>query len=98
MFNNFFSSLSDIEIIFLILGFTGQAIFGSRFIFQWLYSEKLGRSAIPFYFWYLSILGGLFLLVYAIYREDPVIIVGQLFGIFIYTRNIYLIKKNETKN
>tara|TARA_B100000989_G_C19200664_1_gene327615 strand:+ start:254 stop:550 length:297 start_codon:yes stop_codon:yes gene_type:complete len=92
---NFFQNLSSIEVIFLIIGFSGQAIFGSRFIFQWLYSERLGRSAIPFYFWYLSIFGGLFLLIYAIYRMDPVIIVGQLFGIFIYTRNIYLIKKND---
>ena len=95
---SFFYNLSTLEIIFLIIGFTGQAIFGSRFIFQWLYSEKLGKSAIPFYFWYLSICGGFFLLIYAIYRMDPVIIVGQLFGIFIYSRNIYLIKKNDKNN
>ena len=76
-------SLTKIELIFLIIGFTGQALFASRFVIQWIYSEKIGRSSIPLIFWYLSIFGGIGLLVYAIFRQDPVIIVGQLFGIFI---------------
>ena len=94
---DFFSSLTSIEIIFLIIGFLGQGIFASRFVIQWLYSEKKGESAIPLAFWYLSIFGGLGLLTYAIFRKDPVIITGQIFGIFIYTRNLILIykKKNE---
>ena len=94
---NFFNTLNQIEIFFLIIGFAGQGLFASRFIVQWIYSEKKGVSTIPIVFWYLSIFGGLGLLTYAIFREDPVIISGQLFGIFIYLRNLILIykKKNE---
>ena len=96
---NYFNNLTNIEIFFLIIGFTGQGIFASRFIVQWIYSEKKGVSSIPIIFWYLSIFGGLGLLTYAIYRKDPVIISGQLFGIFIYLRNLILIyKKNNEKN
>ena len=90
---NYITSLTNIEIIFLIIGFGGQALFASRFIVQWLYSEKIGKSSIPISFWYLSIFGGLGLLCYAIYRQDPVIILGQTFGIFIYLRNLILIYK-----
>ena len=94
---NYFNSLSNFEIVFLIIGFTGQALFASRFIVQWVYSERKGESSIPLIFWYLSILGGIGLLIYAIFRKDPVIITGQSFGIFIYLRNLILIykKKNE---
>ena len=95
----YFNNLSDIEILFLIVGFLGQGIFASRFIVQWIFSEKKGESYIPVVFWYLSIFGGLGLLTYAIFRKDPVIIVGQTFGIFIYLRNLILIyKKNNEKN
>ena len=94
---DFFLSLSNIEIFFLVVGFIGQGVFASRFIVQWIYSEKKGESSIPLIFWYLSIIGGCFLLTYAIFRKDPVIITGQTFGIFIYVRNLILIynKKNE---
>ncbi len=94
---NYISSLTYNEIIFLSIGFIGQGLFASRFIFQWIYSEKKGESLIPVVFWYLSIFGGIGLLIYAISRKDPVIIIGQLFGIFIYLRNLILIykKKNE---
>ena len=96
---NYFSSLSSIEIFFLGIGFIGQGLFASRFIVQWIYSEKKGQSSIPVIFWYLSIFGGLGLLIYAIFRKDPVIIMGQLFGIFIYLRNLILIyKRNDVKN
>ncbi len=96
---NYFNSLTSIEIFFLIIGFLGQALFASRFIVQWLYSEKLGKSAIPIQFWYLSIFGGIGLLIYAIFRKDPVIILGQSFGLFIYLRNLILIyRKNNEKN
>ena len=93
----YFYNLEKIEIIFLTIGFVGQGLFASRFIVQWIYSEKIGKSAIPIAFWFLSVFGGLGLLTYAIFRQDPVIIVGQTFGIFIYVRNLYLIykKKNE---
>ena len=53
--NDFFNELTRIEIIFLVIGFTGQGLFASRFIVQWLYSEKVGKSSIPVIFWYLSI-------------------------------------------
>lgn len=91
----FFNTLSRLEIFFLIIGFIGQGVFASRFIVQWIFSEKRGESHIPITFWYLSIIGGLFLLIYAIFRKDPVIITGQIFGVFIYARNLILIKKKD---
>jgi len=91
------SDYSNIELIFLVIGFSGQGIFASRFVIQWIYSERKGESVIPLAFWYLSIFGGLGLLTYAIFRKDPVIITGQIFGIFIYLRNIFLIYKNNNK-
>ncbi len=96
-FENFFSNLSQTEIIFLIIGFLGQGLFASRFIYQWIYSEKKGKSVIPLGFWYLSIFGGLGLLIYAIFRKDPVIISGQLFGILIYLRNLILIYRGKNE-
>ena len=96
--NEYFINLSNFEIIFLVIGFVGQFLFASRLIIQWIYSEKAGKSSIPIVFWYLSIFGGIGLLIYAISRKDPVIITGQIFGILIYTRNLILIykSKNET--
>ena len=95
---NFLQSLTLFEIIFLIIGFIGQGLFASRFIVQWLYSERKKESSIPISFWYLSIFGGIGLLIYAISRKDPVIITGQIFGILIYTRNLILIYKKNEKN
>ena len=92
---SYFNSLSNLEILFLIVGFVGQGLFASRFIVQWIYSEKKGESAIPILFWYLSIFGGLGLLTYAIFRKDPVIISGQTLGIIIYLRNLILIYKKQ---
>ena len=94
---SFLNTLTNYEIVFLAIGFLGQGLFASRFIVQWIYSEKKGESYIPVVFWYLSIFGGIGLLTYALFRKDPVIIIGQLFGIFIYLRNLILIykKKNE---
>lgn len=94
----YINSLNSSEIIFLIIGFVGQFIFASRFIVQWIYSEKKGESSIPIIFWYLSIIGGLSLLIYAIFRKDPVIILGQSFGILVYTRNLILIYRKNEKN
>ena len=92
---DYINNLSSFEIFFLSVGFLGQGLFASRFIIQWIYSEKKGESSIPIVFWYLSISGGIGLLIYAIYRKDPVIITGQLFGIIIYTRNLVLIYKKR---
>jgi lipid-A-disaccharide synthase-like uncharacterized protein len=74
------------------LGFIGQGIFGSRFFVQWLASERKKRSVIPKAFWYLSIVGSLILLTYAIYRRDPVFILGECGGVLIYTRNLILLR------
>lgn len=83
------------ETLWLIVGFTGQAVFTGRFVLQWLYSEFKKRSVIPVGFWYLSIVGSALLLVYAIYREDPVFIIGQSFGFIVYLRNLQLIAKHK---
>jgi len=85
------SELSTSEVVWLVVGFTGQALFSARFLVQWLHSERHRRSIIPVAFWYFSIAGGVVLLTYAIYRQDPVFIVGQLTGVFIYARNLYFI-------
>ncbi len=93
--HNYFGNLTNVEICFLIIGFLGQGLFASRFIFQWIHSERKGQSSIPIIFWYLSIFGGIGLLSYAIFRKDPVIISGQLFGLLIYARNLILIYRNR---
>lgn len=80
---------------FMIVGLIGQAMFSMRFIVQWIASEKAGKSVIPFSFWIFSLAGSLLLLLYAIYRRDPVFILGQAPNLFIYSRNIWLIKKGK---
>ena len=92
---DYINSLSANEVVFLLIGLIGQGLFASRFVFQWLYSEKRGESYIPVIFWYLSIFGGIGLLTYAISRKDPVIILGQSFGLFIYIRNLILVYKKK---
>jgi lipid-A-disaccharide synthase-like uncharacterized protein len=82
------------EMLWLIIGFTGQIFFSLRFLVQWWQSERQQRSVIPIEFWYFSILGAATLLIYAIHRADPVFIVGQMTGLFIYLRNLHLIKKS----
>ena len=81
----------DAEHIWLGVGFGGQALFGARFLIQWIRSEMLRRSVIPIAFWYCSLAGGVVLLAYAIWRGDPVFIVGQGMGLVVYGRNLYLI-------
>jgi lipid-A-disaccharide synthase-like uncharacterized protein len=83
------------ETLWLAVGFVGQLAFTGRFVLQWLYSEYKKRSMIPVGFWYLSIVGSALLLAYAIYREDPVFIVGQSFGFIVYLRNLQLIAKHR---
>jgi len=75
----------------LIFGFVGQALFSARFIVQWIASEAKKQSVIPLAFWYFSLAGGIFLLVYAILRHDPVFILGQAAGLVVYIRNLILI-------
>nr|WP_299246084.1 lipid-A-disaccharide synthase N-terminal domain-containing protein [uncultured Halomonas sp.] len=83
------------EWLWLSIGFLGQALFSARFIVQWLASERARRSIVPKAFWFLSIGGGATLLAYAFYRRDPVFIAGQGAGLFIYARNLMLIRRES---
>ena len=75
----------------LVLGLCGQGLFFGRFLVQWIASERQGKSIVPIAFWYFSMGGGGLLLIYAILKKDPVFILGQGGGLFIYLRNLYLI-------
>ena len=81
--------------IWLAVGFLGQVLFSARFLVQWVTSERRKRSVVPLAFWYFSVAGGATLLAYAIYRQDPVFIVGQFAGLFIYLRNLQLIYRQR---
>ena len=81
------------EQIWLAVGLLAQGCFFMRFFLQWLAAEKAKDSVIPLSFWYFSILGGVGLLAYSIHKKDPVFILGQSTGLFIYVRNLMLIKK-----
>jgi lipid-A-disaccharide synthase-like uncharacterized protein len=83
------------ETIWLGIGFFGQALFFMRFLVQWVTSEIKKRSVIPLAFWYFSFAGGLTLLAYAIYRRDPVFIIGQSTGSIIYIRNMQLVYRER---
>lgn len=82
--------IMNIDKVWLGIGLLGQALFTARFVYQWLASERARASIVPRAFWYLSMGGGLTLLAYAIHRADPVFILGQGAGVFIYARNLYL--------
>lgn len=82
--------------LWLTIGFLGQACFSCRFLVQWLASERQKKSIIPITFWYFSLLGGVTLLAYALYKRDPVFIMGQSTGLLVYCRNLYFVKR-ETK-
>ena len=81
------------EQLWVGVGLFGQALFSARFIVQWIASERRKQSVVPRQFWYLSLAGALITLSYAIYRLDPVFILGYAPGLFIYARNIYFIRK-----
>ena len=95
---NWWANTSSTEIIWLAVGFGAQMMFSMRFLIQWIASEKARASIVPETFWYFSFVGGAMLLVYAIYRVDPVFIMGQATGLLIYSRNIYFIQKNKNKS
>ena len=84
--------------VWLAIGFIAQVFFASRFFIQWIVSEKKKKSVMPLYFWYSSIIGGMLLLSYAIHIKDPVFILRQSMGVFIYARNLVLIyaKKKDS--
>ena len=83
------------ETIWLLIGFGGQVLFAARFLVQWLASERQRRSVMPLAFWYLSIGGGIVLLVYALHVRDPVFIAGQGLGVLIYARNLALLRNDR---
>jgi lipid-A-disaccharide synthase-like uncharacterized protein len=85
------------EQLWLSVGFVGQTFFSMRFLVQWIASEKRQESVIPLSFWFFSIGGGLTLLTYALHRLDPVFILGEGAGIFIYSRNLYLIWREQRR-
>lgn len=79
------------EFAWVMIGLTGQLLFTARFLVQWLASEREKRSVIPIAFWYFSLGGGIVLFTYALWRKDPVFILGQSMGLVIYARNLWLI-------
>jgi lipid-A-disaccharide synthase-like uncharacterized protein len=87
----------EIPAVWLAFGFLGQALFSMRFIVQWIASERQRKSVIPVAFWYLSVAGGLTLLIYAIHRRDPVFILGQATGVFVYLRNVYFVRRQRAQ-
>src|SRR5205085_2715533 len=91
-------SMSATETIWLTIGFLGQGLFFTRWIVQWFRSEQERESTIPLSFWYLSLIGGLITLAYAIYRKDPVFITGQALGSLVYLRNLMLIYRSRSES
>jgi len=77
----------------LVYGSMGQIIFTLRFVYQWIYSKRKDESLLPIGFWVISLLGALIIVSYAIYRRDPVLILGQSTGLIAYSRNIYLSRR-----
>ena len=73
----------------VLLGFLAQGLFTMRFLVQWIASERAGKMVMPIAFWFFSIGGGVLLLLYALHIRDPVFILGQGFGVFVYARNLY---------
>ena len=101
LFSNLAGYLHDVFVIkfdgWVILGFVAQAFFTMRFVVQWIASERARKSVVPVAFWFFSIGGGALLLIYALYRRDPVFIAGQALGLVVYVRNVYFIIANGPK-
>ena len=98
LFSTLATYLNDVFVIkfdgWVVLGFVAQAFFTMRFVVQWIASERARKSVIPVAFWFFSIGGGVLLLIYALYRRDPVFIAGQALGLVVYVRNLYFIIVN----
>ena len=99
LFNALASYLHDVFVIkfdgWVILGFVAQGLFTMRFVVQWIASERAKKSVFPVAFWFFSIGGGLLLFVYALTIKDPVFILGQGFGVFVYGRNLYFVYRER---
>jgi lipid-A-disaccharide synthase-like uncharacterized protein len=85
--------MTTTETVWIVIGFLGQGLFFGRWLVQWIVSERQAESRMPIAFWYLSLVGGLITLAYAIYRRDPVFIAGQGIGAVVYIRNLMLIRR-----
>lgn len=92
---NLFNS-ENIPLWLLILGSAAQIVFNFRFIYQWIYSEKMKASILPLGFWILSLAGALMILIYAIIRKDPVLFIGHIMGSVVYARNIIISRKEKS--
>jgi lipid-A-disaccharide synthase-like uncharacterized protein len=79
----------------ILIGYVAQSLFAMRFVVQWIASERAGKSVVPTAFWVISIGGGLMLLGYALYRKDPVFIIGQTSGLFVYLRNLQFVMRSS---
>lgn len=85
------------EMIWLGVGFLGQGLFFSRWLLQWVVSERQAKSHIPVAFWYMSLFGSVIVLAYAIHRIDPVFIAGQSVGTVVYIRNLILLRRAKKR-
>ena len=83
------------QTVWLGIGFFGQALFSARFVIQWLASERMRRSVVPHRFLWVSLAGGVTLFAYALWRGDPVFVLGQGLGLFVYLRNLMLIRRHR---
>jgi lipid-A-disaccharide synthase-like uncharacterized protein len=95
---DYFAGMPLGEKIWLSVGLAGQLCFASRFLVQWVASESKKRSHFPISFWYLSLAGGMVLLSYAIWRRDPIFIIGQSFGGVVYVRNLMLLRREQKES
>ncbi len=86
------------EQVWMCVGFIGQVFFGLRFVVQWIATERAKRSVIPLAFWYLSLGGSVVLLVYSIYKRDPVFIFGFSLNLLIYSRNLWFIHRRPAED
>jgi lipid-A-disaccharide synthase-like uncharacterized protein len=85
--------MSNYEMMWVGIGFVGQSLFFSRWLLQWVVSERKAESQIPVSFWYMSLIGSVIVLAYAVHKMDPVFIVGQGVGTLVYVRNIMLVHR-----
>ncbi len=92
---NFFKVMVETPGVFILLGGMGQLLLNFRFVVQLYYSERKNESVMPHSFWVISIVGSLLVTVYALHRNDPVLLLSQLLALIPYVRNIILIKKSK---
>ncbi len=88
-------AMSTLDITWLAIGLAGQSMFFLRFLIQWISTERARKSTVPEVFWYLSCIGAVTVFAYGVYRTDPVLILGQSVGLFVYLRNIYFIRREK---